>query len=110
MRSDLFHFQRSYAGYPAAISRTALTSSSASSSVLYGANPTLIQPPIRVYAHPVGERFRVIIPIGGKDAVGVGYAQASMEAPHPESGVRAQMMGIILSALPTQPCLQATPG
>ena len=88
MRSDLFHFQRSYAGYPAAISRTALTSSSASSSVLYGANP--------VYAHPVGERFRVIIPIGGKDAVGVGYAQASMEAPRPESGVRVQMMGIIL--------------
>lgn len=73
-----------------------LTSSSASSSVLYGANPTLIQPPIRVYAHPVGERFRVIIPIGGKDAVGVGYAQASMEAPRPESGVRVQMMGIIL--------------
>ncbi len=33
--------------YPAAISWTALTSSSASSSVLYGANPTLTQPPIR---------------------------------------------------------------
>lgn len=49
-----------------------------------------------VYAHPVGERFRVIIPIGGKDAVGVGYAPASMEAPRPESGVRVQMMGIIL--------------
>lgn len=96
MRSDLFHFQRSYAGYPAAISRTAPDKQFR---FLFGvvrreSDPDPAADP--VYAHPVGERFRVIIPIGGKDAVGVGYAQASMEAPRPESGVRVQMMGIIL--------------
>lgn len=96
MRSDLFHFQRSYAGYPAAISRDGPDKQFR---FLFGvvrreSDPDPAADP--VYAHPVGERFRVIIPIGGKDAVGVGYAQASMEAPRPESGVRVQMMGIIL--------------
>ena len=49
----------------------ALTSSSASSSVLYGANPTPDPAADPVDADPVGERFRVIVPIGSKDAVSV---------------------------------------
>ena len=38
------------------------------------------------------------------------FGTAGMEASRPESGLRAQVMGIILSALPTQPCPQATQG